>query len=177
MFAHEIFQRCPRCGSEGIFFEHRKALVCPDCQFRYYINPASGVGVLLREPGGRLVVTRRALDPGAGLFDLPGGFVDFEESLEDAARRELTEEIGFTPGPLDYVGSFPNIYNFRDVTYHVIDTFFESEIPAGISFKLDPGEIEGLELVDPEEITLEQFAFGSHRRALQKKWPSLKRHP
>ncbi len=45
------------------------------------------------DPDGRIVLLRRAFDPGGGLWTFPGGFVDLGESVEDAARREAREEL------------------------------------------------------------------------------------
>lgn len=47
--------------------------------------------------GGRLLVVRKATGPFAGWLDLPGGSLDSGETLEEALRRELTEETGDAP--------------------------------------------------------------------------------
>jgi 8-oxo-dGTP diphosphatase len=73
-----------------------------------YPRPAVTVDVVIvtREKQPRVLLVRRKHDPFADMWAIPGGFVDMEESLETAARRELQEETGVTTGRLDQVGVF-----------------------------------------------------------------------
>lgn len=75
-----------------------------------YPRPALTVdAVALRGPAHarELLLIRRGQDPFAGRWALPGGFVDENEPLEHAARRELAEETGLTTTrPFRQVGAF-----------------------------------------------------------------------
>ena len=77
-----------------------------------------------------LLLTRRARDPAAGTLDLPGGFVDPAETLEQALARELEEELGLKIGTGDerYLFSLPNIYPYAGVSYATADSFFRIEL-------------------------------------------------
>lgn len=79
--------------------------------FEYeFPRPAVSVDVVLLAgpPAGlHVLLIRRASEPFAGAWALPGGFLDEDERLEDAARRELAEETAFEfRGPLVQVGAF-----------------------------------------------------------------------
>ncbi|MDH6109024.1 ADP-ribose pyrophosphatase YjhB (NUDIX family) [Kitasatospora sp. MAP12-15] len=71
---------------------------CPGCGEISYRNPLPVTVALLpvnRPDGGQsLVVIRRTIEPGYGLLALPGGYVDYGESWQQAAVRELREETG-----------------------------------------------------------------------------------
>jgi 8-oxo-dGTP diphosphatase len=54
----------------------------------------------------KLLLIQRALEPFAGRWALPGGFVHVDESLEDAARRELQEETGVSRVYLEQLSAF-----------------------------------------------------------------------
>ena len=79
---------CPACGAERLKLETNKRWLCGACAFRYYHNVATAVAVVLRVEEA-ILLTERARDPQQGFLDFPGGFVDPEETLEDAAVRSL----------------------------------------------------------------------------------------
>jgi 8-oxo-dGTP diphosphatase len=94
---------------------------CPKCGFvlRRYRNPVPTVDIIIETPQG-LVLIQRA-NPPLG-WALPGGFVDYGESLEDAARREAREETGLA---VDLLGQFHTYSDpRRDPRQHNISTVF-----------------------------------------------------
>jgi ADP-ribose pyrophosphatase YjhB (NUDIX family) len=89
---------CPRCGGP---LERRllKASeparpVCTRCGFVLYLDPKVAVGAIIRTSADRLVLVRRAIEPGYGKWVFPGGYVDRGEPLTAAAMREAREECG-----------------------------------------------------------------------------------
>jgi NAD+ diphosphatase len=144
------FNYCPACGSSEISFSDMKKLVCRDCSLTYYQNVAAAAGGIL-EYNNKIVLIKRVREPGKGRLDLPGGFVNPNESAEEALRREVKEELKIEVGELKYLGSYPNIYQYKGVVYHTCDLFFYSKIDA-LGPEFDRTEIEELILIDPLEI-------------------------
>lgn len=69
--------------------------ICPDHGSRWvHVRNAPCTGVVIHRPDGRILLSRRAREPFAGLWETPGGFVDLGEHPEEAARREVREELG-----------------------------------------------------------------------------------
>ncbi len=90
--ALEEVRFCPRCGAAArVSFP--RSMGCEACGYQVYFNPKPVASVIPWTEEGRVVLLRRAFDPGAGLWTFPGGFVDLGESVEDAALRETREEL------------------------------------------------------------------------------------
>jgi ADP-ribose pyrophosphatase YjhB (NUDIX family) len=160
----KTFNYCPSCGGGDILFDGVKQFNCKKCSFIYFHNIATAVAVIL-EYDKKILLSKRGEEPGKGKLDLPGGFVDPKESAEDAVKREIREELKIEIGDLQYLGSFPNIYEYKDVAYNVCDLFFYSRIDA-LPTDFDRAEIEELILAKPSEIPIDKFAFESTKMCL-----------
>ena len=160
----KMFNYCPSCRSSDIVFDNNKKFICRDCSFTYYHNVAAAVATILQFDN-KIVLIKRAKEPAKGKLDLPGGFVDPKESAEDAVIREIKEELQIDIRELKYLGSYPNIYKYRDVLYHTCDLFFHSAIDT-LPTDFDRTEIEELILKNPLEIPDDEIAFESVKRGL-----------
>jgi ADP-ribose pyrophosphatase YjhB (NUDIX family) len=86
---------CLRCGTplEPRFLDDRERPACPACGFIHYLDPKVAVAVVLADEGG-VLLGRRCIDPGQGRWSFPAGYVNRGEVLEEAAAREVQEELG-----------------------------------------------------------------------------------
>jgi 8-oxo-dGTP diphosphatase len=86
---------CLQCGTpmELRFQEDRERPTCPSCGFIHYVDPKVAVAVILGNNDAVLLGKRR-IDPGSGRWSFPAGYVNRGEVLEEAAVREVEEELG-----------------------------------------------------------------------------------
>jgi ADP-ribose pyrophosphatase YjhB (NUDIX family) len=85
---------CVLCGTELVarVIEGREVEACPNDDFVLWHDPKVSTAVVIEVDGG-VLLGRRAIEPGRGLWCLPGGFVNDDEDPWDAAARECREEI------------------------------------------------------------------------------------
>ncbi len=146
-----VLRYCPRCGSPEFPATGSRSFGCGNCGFRLFINSAAAVAALIFDREGRLLVTRRAIDPDIGKMDLPGGFVDPDETAEAAVRRELREELGVEVKSLRYLTSRSNQYLFSGIVVFTLDLAFRAEI-VNLENMVASDDISAFEWVDPSTV-------------------------
>ena len=124
--AHPLdkFVYCPVCGSQHFDINNFKSKRCQDCGFTYYANPCSATAAFIVNDRQEMLVVRRAKEPAKGTLDLPGGFVDMYETVEDGMRREIKEETGLDVADIQYLFSSPNVYEYSGLGVHTLDMDF-----------------------------------------------------
>lgn len=121
------YRYCPYCRAE--LESPQPERHCPGCGATFYENAAAAAGILLLNDRHEVLLGRRTHDPNKGSFDIPGGFLQPNESAEAAARREVQEESGLTDIEiLDLLGTFPDRYG--DETY-TINMFYVGLLKSG----------------------------------------------
>ena len=115
------FTYCPVCGSPHFVVNNFKSKRCQDCGFTYYANPCSATAAFIVNDHQEMLVVRRGKEPAKGTLDLPGGFVDMYETVEDGMRREIKEETGLDVKDIQYLFSSPNVYEYSGMGVHTLD--------------------------------------------------------
>jgi ADP-ribose pyrophosphatase YjhB (NUDIX family) len=142
-----------------------RAVLCPACGFEFYFNCASSVAALLLSQG-KLVLGVRAKAPQQGMLDPPGGFIEFDETAEQALRREVMEEFNLEISNPVYLTSAPNDYAYGGLVYKTTDLFFVCEVEDISTIKVGD-DVGGYELTDPFALDPQRLAFPSGRIALR----------
>lgn len=157
------YRFCPTCAGP---LEPRRLktgdperLVCTQCGQILYLDPKVAVGTIIRADDQRLVLVRRAIEPGYGLWVFPGGYVDRGEDVRTAAIREAREEAG-----LDVrIDGLLNIYSYAPRSLIVI---VYAATAVGGELCADDECLEA-NLFTPDEIPWDHLAFHSTRQALR----------
>jgi len=157
------FRFCPACGGP-LEPQQLKAgdplrPVCARCGYVHYLDPKVAVGTVIVTTDDKIVLVRRAIEPGYGLWVFPGGYVDRGEEVTVAAIREAREESG-----LDVrLDGLINIYSYPGRPIVVV--VYKASVIAG-DLRVDEESIEA-GLFTRGEIPWEQLAFRSTREALE----------
>src|SRR4029453_17974116 len=138
-----------------------KRLVCTGdvCGFVFYLDPKVAVGTIIRSREGRIVLVRRAIEPGYGKWVFPGGYVDRGEEIREAAVREAREEAGLHVR----LDRLINVYSYTG-RVPVIIVFAATQF--GGELAIDDESLEVREF-EPAEIPWEDLAFRSTKEALR----------
>ena len=163
MPVHEpVFNFCPPCGgpleSRQLRPSDPARLVCARCGFILYLDPKVAVGTVITIADGRIILVRRAIEPGYGLWVFPGGYVDRGEEITVAAIREAREEAGLEVR----LDGLINIYSYPDSPIIVV---YKASVSGG-ELRIDEESLEA-RLFRADEIPWGELAFRSTRDALR----------
>lgn len=100
------FKYCPFCSLCLVKkrVDGRNRLICGGCGWINYRNPIPVISCLVRNKKDEILLIKRGIEPSKGAWALPGGFLELEESPEEAGSRELKEETGLAGRPGRQVG-------------------------------------------------------------------------
>ena len=159
----EMLRHCVRCGGElregPVEGDDRDRLVCTACGHISYVNPRLVVTTLPLTEKGEIVLIRRGIEPGRGSWAQPGGFLEVDETVTEAAIRETHEETGLIVEPGAIVGLYARL------EAAVIVLAYEARVVGGTP-RPTP---EALEVVPfaPAAIPWREIAFDTTRWALR----------
>src|SRR5262245_53335250 len=160
--AADDYRFCPKCGgaldSKTLKENEPQRLVCRLCDFVFFLNPKVAAGTLFQIEE-KLVLLKRAIEPGYGKWVFPGGFVDRGETVIEAAIRETREEAGVDVRVRELLDVFS--YSGSPIVVVVYSADIVSGEPRAADESLE------LEAFAPEEIPWEELAFPSTRDALR----------
>jgi len=158
----ETIRFCPLCGAalapKPIGPDKRPEMICSGCEFIFYVNQKVVAGTIPWRDG-RLLLTRRAIEPAVGKWTFPGGYVDWGETVDAAALRETWEETGLRVE----LGGLVGVYSYADAP--VVIVVYRARVLEGTLTLCH--ENDRLEWVAPAEIRWEDLAFPSTVAAMR----------
>jgi 8-oxo-dGTP diphosphatase len=152
------YRFCPLCALplEGEYEKGKSFPRCPTGHFTYYLSQIVGVAGIIHDAAGRVLLERRAIDPGYGLWALPGGMAEPGESTAECLVREVLEETG-----LDVqAGSLLDVKGGQRVCI-----VFHEAAAVGGSLAVSEESLE-LQWFPLPDLPLGEFAFERHKAAL-----------
>jgi len=159
----DAFRFCPVCGStlesRSLKAGDPDRLICASCGYIFYLDPKVAVGTIIGDGDGRILLVRRAIEPGYGKWVFPGGYVDRGEEVTAAAVREAREESGLEVR----IDGLVNIYSYAGRT-PIIIVFAATAL--GGELCVDDESLE-IRLFTPPEIPWDRLAFRSTNEALR----------
>ena len=158
---------CPQCGERLIHrtVAARDRLSCPRCGYVHFLNPVPGVGILIEMEDG-IVLIKRGGQVKTGQWALPSGYIEADESVEEAAVREAREETGLEIELVDLLG----VYSFPEgpPTSGII-VFYRARPSGGTLIAGD--DAQDVQVFRPDD--LPPLPFRTHRQAMQR-WLALR---
>ena len=130
------------------------------------MNPRLVVTVFPITDAGELVLIRRGIEPGKGWWAQPGGFLEVDETVNQAAIRETWEETGLLVEPGEIIGLYTRL------EAAVVTIAFEARIVGGLA--TPTREATEIKAFAPEDIPWSGIAFSTTTWALRD-WLDLRR--
>lgn len=153
---------CPKCATPLTWREtgDRPRPICPACGFVFYFNPVVGAGALV-EKEGQVVLVQRGVEPKAGYWSLPSGYVEADELAEEAAVREMEEETGLQIEIDDLLG----VYSFGEEPQTGVLILYSAH-PIGGELRAGD-DAQAVQTFDPADMPPDdRIAFRTHLQAL-----------
>jgi 8-oxo-dGTP diphosphatase len=155
------FAFCPRDGTklEMTRIDGRDRPTCPVCGFAEFMSVQIGANTVVERDGGVLLI-RLNYGPRDGQWALPGGLVENDETIEEAARRETAEETGFEVALDGYLATWMR------PGFPIVVVIFRAHITSG-KLRVAPDEASEAAFFARDELPpLEELAWPSTAHGL-----------
>ena len=146
---------------------------CPGCGFRSYASSAPTASALVEDAGGRVLLARRAVEPDAGLWDVPGGYLEEGEHPLDGLRRELREEAGLEIEPLELLGIWMGSYGDAPDAAATLNLYWRARAADGEPAPAD--DVSELRWFGADELPAAAELAFAHTPAVLAAWRALRR--
>lgn len=162
---YKVFKFCPRCKNP---FKQKEfnLFICKNCDLHLYEDPRFSNAVIFENENKEILMIKRKWPPKVGFLDLPGGFIDLGETVEESVKREIKEELGINLEDFKFLGfSEPDFYDFKGVKYQTISLVFTAKIKDQKVKALD--DVGELIWLKKHKIPFEKLAFKKMEKVLK----------
>ncbi len=154
---------CSHCGSDALAYkippgDQLPRYICTQCDRVHYQNPKMVTGAI-PVLGDKILLARRGIEPRKGFWNLPCGFLELNETLEEGAVREVKEETGVDIS-LSYLHTVYNLPHANQV--YII--FLAQVLNQNFTVNTESTEIK---LFDFQDIPWDEIAFSSNTFAIK----------
>lgn len=147
---------CPVCATPVTPRDGK--VECPQCSFVTYAHSMPTASAVVGDDDGRVLLSRRALDPLAGRWDLPGGFLEEGEHPVECLRRELREEAGIELADERLLGIWIDRYEYKQRVVATLNIYYAARIEDGTPEAAD--DVAELRWFPSDELPVDELAFG-----------------
>lgn len=161
---------CRRCAAPLTKQASEGHYRCQNGHELFYKTGGVAIGLFLVDKNNRVLLATRGIDPDKGKQDVPGGFVEFGETLEQTVAREIQEELAITPDQYEtpqYLIGTPNTYQYDGELLYPYDVFFWARTKGDIALSAHD-DVSDVQWYNLETFNPDDFAFDSSRRALRR---------
>jgi NAD+ diphosphatase len=154
---------CHLCGGLNIKGKTQPS-ECSNCHNLRFENASPTVDLILFNEEGKVLITERGVDPAKGKYDLPGGFVDLDETLEEAIAREVQEELGLAPDDYTtpvYQESQSVQYSYSKEVRTVLGSIFAAKLKT--KQKINPqDDVASIKFVSIDDLSTIDFSLDTY---------------
>ena len=149
------WKHCPVCATA--IEPDGGRVECPECGFVTYAHSMPTASAVVVDDEGRVLLSRRASDPAAGMWDLPGGFLEEGEHPVDCLRRELREEAGISLTDERLLGLWMDTYEYKRRVVATLNVYYSARIAEGTPQAAD--DVAELRWFAPDDVPVADLAF------------------
>lgn len=159
------YRYCAWCGKK-IVKKSNSHGVCISCGRHWYTNPSPCNALILENDQGKILLAKRKLAPKKGCWDVPGGFTEKQETMEESLMREIREELGITISKWAYFGSYPDKYTYKGLTIPTLNFVYTAPISSGTPIQASD-DISEVHYFKKSKIPFKNLAFPYLNRVLK----------
>lgn len=152
----QYFIFCPKCRQK-LNTKNERLIDCQHCGFHFYFAPYLTNAAILENDNNEILLAKRKDYPKKGFWDLPGGFVEMDETIEESLHREIGEELNVKITDLRYICSAFDQYLYKKINYPTLCFIFSAKMTGDHMKPSD--DVSSIKFFPKNRIPYEKIAF------------------